>query len=88
MCSPDCDCKWCMLVEMACHPLFHKVIDGLLDEFKPHFLTADERQRQRLTRLEAQVALHVDDDPAVDEPRGAPYAQDVVGDEVKLAAGV
>ena len=72
-----------MLVEMACHPLFIEAIDGLLDEFKPHFLTATERQRQRrLTRLEAQIALHVDDDAAVTEPGLAPDAVDVVGGEV------
>ena len=88
MCCPDCDCKWCMLVEMACHPLFIKVIAGLLDEFKPHFLTATERQRQRLTGLEAQVALHVDDEAAVPEPGLAPDAVDVVGGELELAAGV
>ena len=89
MCSPDCDCKWCMLVEMACHPLFREVIDGLLDEFKPHFLTADERQRRRrLTGLEAQVPLHVDDEAAVPEPGLAPDAVDVVGGELELAAGV
>ena len=88
MCAPDCDCKWCMLVEMACHPLFNEVIDGLLDEFKPLFLTATQRQRERLTRLEAQVPLHVDDDAAVPEPGLAPDAVDVVGGEVELAAGV
>ena len=77
-----------MLVEMACHPLFIEAIDGLLDEFKPLFLTATERQMERLTRLEAQVALHVDDDAAVPEPGLAPDAVDVVGGEVELAAGV
>jgi len=88
MCCPDCDCKWCMLVEMACHPLFIEVIAGLLDEFKPHFMTATERQRRRLTRLEAQVALHVDDEPAVPEPGLALNAVDVLSDEIKLPAGV
>ena len=69
MCAPDCDCKWCMLVEMACHPLFKEAIDGLLDEFKPHFMTAMDRQKRRqIARLEAQVALHVDGDAAVAEP--------------------
>ena len=72
-----------MLVEMACHPLFIEVIAGLLDEFKT------ERHRQRrLTRLEAQIALHVDDEPAVPEPGLAPDAVDVVGGELELAAGV
>ena len=89
MCAPDCDCKWCMLVDMADHPLFKEAIDGLLDEFKPHFVTAEDRQRQRrLTGLEAQVALHVDGDAAVAEPGLAPDAVDVVGGEVELAAGV
>jgi hypothetical protein len=89
MCAPDCDCKWCMLVEMADHPLFKEVIDGLLDEFKPLFVTADERQRRRrLTGLEAQVPLHVDDEAAVPEPGLAPDAVDVVGGELELAAGV
>jgi hypothetical protein len=77
-----------MLVEMACHPLFIEVIAGLLDEFKPHFLTATERQRQRLTRLEAQVPLHVDDKPAVPEPGLALDAVDVLGHEIKLPARV
>ena len=89
MCAPDCDCKWCMLVEMAGHPLFKEVVDSLLAEFKPHFVTAEDRQRQRrLTGLEAQVALHVDDEPAVPEPGLAPDALHVLGDEVELAAGV
>ena len=89
MCAPDCDCKWCMLVEMAGHPLFKEVVDRLLHEFKPHFVTAEDRQKQRrLTRLEPQVPLHVDDDAAVPEPGLAPDAVDVVGGEVELAAGV
>ena len=42
----------------------------------------------RLTCLEPQVPLHVDDDAAVPEPGLAPDAVDVVGGEVELAAGV
>ena len=81
MCAPDCDCKWCMLTEMSMHPMFKEAIDGLLEEFKPHLVTAEDRQRQRqLTRLKPQVTLDVDDDPAVAEARDAPKALDVAGD--------
>lgn len=78
-----------MLTEMAEHPLFKDVVDELLGEFKPHFLTATEKQRQRrLTRLEAQISLHIDDEPAVAETGLPPDALYVLGDEVELAAGV
>ena len=104
MCAPDCDCKWCRLHAMAEHPRFCSSVDKMLDEFKPYFVTALDRQMQRLTRLdaefpfrikmqrltglEAQVPLHVDDEPAVPEPGLAPDALHVLGDEVELAAGV
>ena len=104
MCAPDCDCKWCRLHAMAEHPRFHHLVDKLLEEFKPYFVTALDRQMQRLTRLEAQfpfhihmqrltrlepqVALHVDDEAAVPEAGLAPDAVDVVGGEVELAARV
>jgi hypothetical protein len=89
LCACDCECKWCMLTQMADHPLFMDLLDDMLDEFKPHFVTAIDKQRQRqLTRLKAQVALHVDGEAAVPEAGLAPDALDVVGGEVELAAGV
>ncbi len=30
MCASDCNCRWCRLVEMACHPLFSERVDALL----------------------------------------------------------
>jgi hypothetical protein len=88
MCAPDCRCKWCRLQDMAVHPLFQESVEELLEEFKIYFKTAAERQMERLTSLKAQVALHVDDEPAVPEPGLALDAVDVLGDQVKLAAGI
>ena len=46
MCAPDCECKWCRLQDMAEHPLFQESVEELLEEFRPYFKTATDKQKQ------------------------------------------
>ena len=34
MCEPDCNCKWCRLLDMALHPEFSSRVDTLLAEYE------------------------------------------------------
>ena len=34
ICAEDCDCRWCKLSDMSCHPLFKERINALLLEYE------------------------------------------------------
>lgn len=76
--------------QMEEHPLYRDRVnkltvkfDKILDEFEDAI-----SDHERLTRLEAEISLHIDDHGAVCEAREAPDALDVVRHQVELATGV
>jgi tRNA/tmRNA/rRNA uracil-C5-methylase (TrmA/RlmC/RlmD family) len=55
MCTPDCECHWCVVGHMTELDQFKEKVDQLVNQFKttPEFQTIQERnQRLRLIHMD------------------------------------